>query len=98
MTPPFGHRLWLFLGGIVAFLAGIKLIKRQGTMEERNRRAAQDAEAKIEINNKLNEMREAENDLADKAQDAGRNPGPSASDELSDKLSDLTFGRTDREG
>lgn len=87
-----------FLAALAAIFAGIKLIKRQGTLEERNRRAVQDAKDKIKIYEMLDEMKAEEQANADKAQDAGRNPGPSASNELSDAAFDLTFGRLNREG
>ena len=88
-----------FMAAVAAIFAGFKLIKREGAREERQKQKTRDAEAAIKINETLNEMREAENDLADKAQDAGRNPGPSASDELRDPIDfQLTFGRPRREG
>ena len=93
MTPPFGHTLWLWLGGIAAAFAAFFTVKQMGRNEAQQERALQDAEATIEINETLNEMREQEHEIAEQAQDAGREPRPTDVSELSDAAYFLTFGR-----
>lgn len=87
-----------FAAAVAAIFAGFKLIKREGAREERQRQAVRNAEATIEINETLTEMREQEHEIAEQAQDAGREPRPTDVSELSDAAYELTFGRPRREG
>lgn len=93
MTPPFGHTLWLWLGGIATAFAAFFTVKQMGRKEARQERALQDAEAEIKINETLNEMRKQEHETADKALAVVDAPGPTDPDSLSDAEYFLTFGR-----
>lgn len=82
---------WVWMAGLA--MLGIHVVRQDARNDERDKQAARDAEARIEINETLNEMREQEHDLADQALEAARNPGPTDLSELSDPAYELSTGR-----